>query len=92
MTKSKNDIGDLQPVGESASLLSMKKNVKKKIGRPPMISEIKKAQELRAKGLSFREIGKLLERDVKTIHDWVNYSVGDIVDNSHLTPLVKGVK
>ena len=61
----------------------MKENKdRKKAGRPLNIKRAKRAQELRAKGLSYREISNALKVDVKNVYDWCQRdSVGKIVDN-----------
>lgn len=55
---------------------------KKILGRPIKIKKVLKVQELRKKGLSFRDIAKLENADVKTVYRWYNYDVGKIVDNA----------
>jgi len=40
------------------------------------VDKVKKVKELRAKGLSFRDISKLVEADVKQVYRWYNYDVG----------------
>ncbi len=49
----------------------------KPTGRPPRYKDIKKAQEMRKRGLSFREISKLLlkRNDPTTIFRWMKYDV-----------------
>ncbi len=46
-------------------------------GRPPRIKDIKRAQELRRKGLSLMEISKLVlnREDKTTIHRWLKVNV-----------------
>lgn len=44
----------------------------------PDIEMVKKVKDLRSKGLSFRQIAKLLERDVKTVYRWASYAVGKL--------------
>jgi DNA-binding transcriptional regulator YiaG len=58
----------------------MKKSKLKVItGRPPMLEHIMRVKELRdKKQLSFRDIAKLLESDVKTVYRWYHYPVGNI--------------
>lgn len=52
--------------------------MKKGAGRPPRIKDIKKAQELRKKGLSFAQISYavLKREDKKTIYRWCKIDVG----------------
>ena len=46
----------------------------KKRGRKPNMDKINRAKELRAKGLSYRQVGKLMGiSDVKTIWRYVKY-------------------
>ena len=47
----------------------------KKIGRPLCVNQIKKVKAYRNKGLSFRQIAKLLNADVKTVFRWSNYTL-----------------
>jgi len=55
----------------------MSKKEIKKVGRPANTKEIKRAKELRGKGLSYREIMRAMnKKDVKTIYGWVNCAVG----------------
>lgn len=42
----------------------------------PDLEMVKKVKDFRAKGLSFRQIAKLLEKDVKTVYRWASYDVG----------------
>lgn len=43
-------------------------------GRPPRVKDIKKAKQLRNKGrLTYREIARAMEADVKTVYRWVQY-------------------
>jgi hypothetical protein len=44
----------------------------------PDMAMIKKVKEFRSKGLTFRQIAKILEKDVKTIYRWASYSVGKL--------------
>ena len=37
---------------------------------------IKKVKALRKKGLYFRQIAKILEKDVKSVYRWYKYSEG----------------
>lgn len=47
------------------------------------IEKVKKVKALRTvKKLSYRQIAKLLDADVKTVYRWFNYTVGRPVDNS----------
>ncbi len=61
-------------------------------GRPINLKAVKKVRELRDKGLSFRDISKIMERDLKSIFRWYNYQVGKNVakvDNSAIDSLSK---
>jgi DNA-directed RNA polymerase specialized sigma24 family protein len=41
------------------------------------LKAIERVKELRdSKGLSFREIAKLMDSDVKTVYRWYSYTVG----------------
>lgn len=55
---------------------------KKFIGRPPRIKQIIRVQNLRKKGLTFRQIALLEKADLKTVYRWYQYDVGKIVDKS----------
>lgn len=46
---------------------------------------IKQVKTLRAKGLSFRQIAKLLDKDVKNIYLWYKYDVGELSTGRRLT-------
>lgn len=48
----------------------MKETSPKKVGRKVDVKMVDRVQELKKKGLSFREIAKLVGKDVKTVHDW----------------------
>lgn len=50
-------------------------NTREKMGRPPHLSEIKKAQAYRKKGLKLKEIAALMDKQVTVIHRWVNYDI-----------------
>lgn len=50
---------------------------KKRIGRPLMVKEIKMAKKYREMGLTFREIAKLMDRNLAHIYRWVNYELKD---------------
>ncbi len=39
---------------------------------------IEKVKAYHKKGLSFREIAKLLEKDVKNVYRWYQYGVGEL--------------
>lgn len=56
----------------------MKKLKSKTTGRPPRTKDIIQAKKLRMAGLTIRAISwAILKRDdPKTIHRWLNYSVG----------------
>jgi hypothetical protein len=43
------------------------------VGRPPSISEIRKAQEYRKKGLTIGEIGKIMGKYKSQVHRWIKY-------------------
>lgn len=43
------------------------------MGRPRNISQIEKAKKYRKQGLSYRDIGKLLQSDVSQVHRWIKY-------------------
>ena len=48
----------------------------KKVGRPPHIENIKKIKFLKDEGhLTFREIGAVMKKDVKTIYDQYHYQL-----------------
>lgn len=51
----------------------------------PDIQGIKKFLELKSKGLSYRQIGKLMDKDPKTLTRWNNYSVGKLSTVGGLT-------
>lgn len=42
-------------------------------GRPPHIGNIKRVQTYRKKGLTFRDISKLVDRPVSLVHRWAKY-------------------
>lgn len=42
----------------------------------PDLKMIEKVKELRKKNLSFRQISKVLDKDVKTVYTWFEYGVG----------------
>ena len=42
----------------------------KTLGRPVDIKKVAQVKSLRKKGLSFRQIAKLLEKDLKTVYFW----------------------
>lgn len=51
------------------------------MARPIKIKEARKAQELRAKGLTYRQIMKILDvTNTKTVYRWLRYQVGVTVD------------
>ncbi len=53
---------------------------KKVIGRPRQIENIEKTKFLKENGkLTFREIARVLRRDVKTIHRWYGYGKGEVL-------------
>lgn len=49
-------------------------------GRKLNVKMVKKAQKYRKKGLSYRDIAKLLDRDVKQVHRWVNYPQEELLN------------
>jgi DNA-directed RNA polymerase specialized sigma24 family protein len=44
----------------------------------PDIKGIKKFLEYRSKGLTYRDIQKIMGKDLKTLHRWNKYPVGKI--------------
>jgi DNA invertase Pin-like site-specific DNA recombinase len=44
----------------------------------PNIAKIKEVKSLREKRLSYRQIAKLLDSDVKTVYRWDSYDVGKL--------------
>lgn len=63
----------MQDVGKSVIILGNNMPYPK-----PDIEMVNKVKDFRAKGLSFRQIAKLLEKDVKTVYRWASYSVGKL--------------
>lgn len=41
----------------------------------PDIKMVKKVKTLRDKGLSFRQIGKLLNKDLKSVYRWHKFNI-----------------
>lgn len=44
----------------------------------PDITSVKKVRSLRSKGLSYREISRVIQKDLKSIYRWAHYDVGDL--------------
>lgn len=55
--------------------MARSKNGREKLreGRPPHTDEINQAKKYRGMGLSFREISKLMSKNVSLVHRWVGY-------------------
>lgn len=56
-------------------------------GRPVNVSLMNKAIDLRDKGLSMREISRVLQRDVRQVARWFDYAKNN---NSDIIPKEEG--
>ncbi len=54
-------------------------------GPKPNYEGIKKFQEYRKKKLSYREISKIMGKDLKTLSRWNKYVVGELSTQKDLT-------
>lgn len=52
---------------------------------------IKKVKQYRKKGLSFRQIARVLNKDVKNVYIWYKHSVGNLSTGSNLTVGRQGI-
>jgi len=57
------------------------KEVRVKRGPQRNYEMVNKVVSLRRKGLSYRKISKELGKDIKTVHTWASYAVGEFIHN-----------